>query len=142
VTSSEVTGSLLILYDPRTTQLLRLLRRLIQTSGVHGVEVDEQDFDRASRPGDRLRRRLGEVDERVRHASRGMADLRVGIPSGLAALGVGKLLFGRMRIPEWYDLLFWSFVTFANLNPPAPHNPGLEGSGPDSRRRPAPENEE
>ena len=42
------------------------------------------------------------------------------------ASGLGKLLTGgATRVPEWYDLLFWSFVTFSNLNPrPANGNAG------------------
>jgi hypothetical protein len=28
------------------------------------------------------------------------------------------LFAGRRLVPAWYDLLFWSFVTFVNLNPP------------------------
>jgi hypothetical protein len=138
VTASEVTGSILILYDPRQTQLLRLLRKLIQTSGVHGVEVDQEELESALRPGERIRGKLGDVDARVRHAAGGAVDLRVGIPGVLASLGFAKLAFGRRRIPEWYDLLFWSFVTFSNLNPPKvePSEPrsNRHGASPDHER--------
>jgi hypothetical protein len=29
------------------------------------------------------------------------------------------LLAGKRLVPAWYDLLFWGFVSFCNLNPPA-----------------------
>jgi hypothetical protein len=119
VTASEATGSILILYDPRLTQLLRLLHNLIQISGVHGVDVDERDFAATRRPGDRVRQAMGDADERVRQAAGGNVDLRVGVPGGLALLGLGKLFLGKVALPQWYDLLFWSFVTFSNLNPAA-----------------------
>lgn len=117
VTSSATTGSVLVLYDPRETQILRLLRTLIVASGLHGIEVDERALEEAVRPGQRVRRAAAGLDEQLRRAAAGQADLRSGVPATLAALGVGKLLFGRRRLPEWYDLLFWSFVTFVNLNP-------------------------
>jgi len=66
-----------------------------------------------------VRDALDSWDRVVRRASRGQLDLRAALPGALAAAGVGVLLFGKRRIPEWYDLLFWSFVTFVNLNPTA-----------------------
>ena len=117
--ASSVTGSLLILYDPHETQLLRLLRAIIVQSGLHGIEVDERAIFDAVTPGQRVRRVAGDLDARVRRATGGNLDVRVGVPSGLALLGIGKLLAGNWRTPEWYDLLFWSFVTFSNLNPPS-----------------------
>lgn len=127
--ASAVTGSILIIYDPRETQLLRLLRRVIQVSGVHGVEVDQRDLEGIERPGARIRGLAASIDERVRSAAGGKIDLRVGLPGGLALLGLGKLVFGKARLPEWYDFVFWSLATFSNFNPPprAPDNDEAAG---------------
>jgi hypothetical protein len=61
---------------------------------------------------------MGALDQRVRAASGGRVDLRVAIPAALAGTGVAMFLGGRRRVPEWYDLLFWGFVAFCNVNPP------------------------
>jgi hypothetical protein len=115
--ASPVTGSVLVLYDPAETQILRILRTIVLTGGLAGIEVDRVEPEPRPPPGGRLRDALGKLDARVREVSGGELDLRVAIPGTLALLGVRKLLSGPPRIPEWYDLLFWSFVTFSNLNP-------------------------
>jgi hypothetical protein len=125
--ASRVTGSVLVLYDADAIDLLRLLRVVMRTSGLTALRADRRDAPAGPRPGDRLRGLLGEIDARARAAAGGKADLRVGVPASLALLGLGRLVAGGARVPEWYDLLFWSFVTFSNLNPPAPR--GAEGDG-------------
>ncbi len=130
--ASAVTGSVLVLYDPGETQILRLLRTIVLTGGLAGLEVDRRDGEPSALPGQRLRAALGGLDARVRAASGGKADLRVAVPSTLALLGLGKLLMTTQRpVPQWYDLLFWSFVTFSNLNPvkPANSNAGASEDG-------------
>lgn len=125
-TASALTGSVLVLYDPAETQILRLLRAIVLTGGLAGLAVDRRDAEPTRPPGDRVRDALRGLDARIRGAAGGKADLRVAVPSTLAVLGLGKLLTGgATRVPEWYDLLFWSFVTFSNLNPrPANGNAG------------------
>jgi hypothetical protein len=123
VTTTEVTGSLLVLYDPRQTQVLRILRAIVLVGGLAGIEVDRKDRERTASPGERVRAALGALDARFKDSTEGRVDLRAAIPATLAALGVGKLLQGSPRVPEWYDLLFWSFVTFSNLNPRAAEVP-------------------
>jgi hypothetical protein len=118
-TGSETTGSVLVLYDPSETQLLRLLRMIVRTGGLAGIEVDRIDREPSAPPGARVRGALGELDARLREAADGAIDARTAVPGVLALLGIGKLLRGGARVPEWYDLLFWSFVTFSNLNPPS-----------------------
>jgi hypothetical protein len=123
-TASEITGSLLVLYDPARTQILRLVRTIVVTGGLAGVEVDRVDRAPGAPPGDRVRGALGRLDARVRAVAEGKVDLRTAIPGTLAVLGIGKVLggvFGTATLaePQWYDLLFWSFVSFSNLNPRA-----------------------
>jgi len=124
VDASRLTGSLLIAYDPHVVQLPRIVEVLVRVGGLHGLEVDVgADVTHVPRPGERLRDLLGQWDRIVRNAAGGQIDLRGAVPGALAATGIGLFLAGRRRIPEWYDLLFWSFVTFVNLNPPKPHVP-------------------
>ncbi len=113
------TGSLVIKYDPSTVQLARIVSLLVRLGGLHGLEVDvrTEDIDRMPRPGARVRDLVGAWDRMARHASVGRLDLRSAIPASLAAAGLGILFFGKRRTPEWYDLLFWSFVIFVNVNP-------------------------
>src|SRR5438128_651660 len=73
---------------------------------------------RAPRQGAIVRDTLEALERKLRAASSGAVDLRVALPGALAGGGLLMFLAGRRRIPEWYDLLFWSFVTFCNLNPP------------------------
>jgi hypothetical protein len=114
--ASELTGSVLVLYDPRRTQILRLLRTIVLTGGLAGVEVDRAERRGGASPGDRMRGAFERLDAAARTAAEGKLDLRTAVPGTLALLGLGKLLGGPVREPEWYDLMFWSFVTFANLN--------------------------
>jgi hypothetical protein len=113
------TGSLLIHYSPRAIELPRLVEVLVRSSGLHGLEVDvDAGAVMRPRPGSVVRDTLSRWDDALRGAASGKADLRTAVPGTLAAAGIGVLLFGRRRVPEWYDLMFWSFVTFVNLNPP------------------------
>ncbi len=118
VDNSPLTGSMLITYEPATIQLSRIVDLLVRVGGLHGLEMDAGvDASGVPRPGKRIRELLDDWDRIVQRASSGKMDLRSALPGALAAAGVGVFLFGRRRVPEWYDLLFWSFVTFVNLNP-------------------------
>jgi hypothetical protein len=118
-TASEITGSVLVLYDPQETQILRLLRTIVRTGGLAGVEVDRDDRTPPAPPGVRVRSALGRLDARVRDVTGGQLDVRAAVPATLALFGLGTLAAtaAAPRMPEWYDLIFWSFVTFCNLNP-------------------------
>jgi hypothetical protein len=116
-TVSPITGSVLVLYDPHKTQVLPLLRTIVVTGGLAGLAVDHVAPTTGDPPGDRVRGLLGRLDDRVREVASGRIDLRTAVPATLAVLGLNKLLTGVVREPEWYDLIFWSFVTFSNLNP-------------------------
>jgi hypothetical protein len=126
-TASDITGSVLVLYDPRETQILRLLRTIVRAGGLAGVEVDRDDQAPPAPPGVRVRAALGRLDERVRAVTGGKMDARAAVPGALVLLGLGRLVTGPVRVPEWYDLLFWSFVTFSNLNPPLRAEPKPDG---------------
>ena len=116
--ASSTTGSLLITYEPRALQLPRLIQLLVRLGGLYGLEVDAPaDGFGAPQDGARVRALFGRLNEALFGATSGRVDLKVALPGSLAAGGIALFLAGRRRIPEWYDMLFWAFVTFVNLNP-------------------------
>jgi hypothetical protein len=125
---ARVTGSLLVLYEPRELQLPRLVQALVTAGGLAGIEVDSSgDWARGPTQGERVRETLGAFNQTLRTLSTGKVDLRAAVPGTLAATGAAMFLAGRRRIPEWYDLLFWAFVTFSNLNRPQERTDGAHG---------------
>jgi hypothetical protein len=124
VTSAEatsLTGSLLVTYEARKVQVPWLAQLIVRLSGLDGIEVD-----RTGEPPGRptVRETFGRWNGAVAGATRGWVDGRTALPGALAALSAVTFVFGKRRLPYWYDLLFWSFVTFVNLNPPAPPSGG------------------
>jgi hypothetical protein len=117
VKTSQLTGSLVVTYDPRALQLPRLVQVLVRIAGLHGLELDTRHDPHAPGDGARLRRALDGLNRSLRGTSGGRVDLKVALPGTLGSIGVAMLLGGKRRVPEWYDLIFWSFVTFCNLNP-------------------------
>jgi hypothetical protein len=119
-TASPVTGSLLVLYEPRELQLPRLIHLLVRAGGLYGIEVDAaNDWKHEPEDGAKVRAAFAKVNDAVRAATSGTIDMKVALPGTLAGTGLLMFLAGRRRVPEWYDLIFWAFVTFSNLNPRA-----------------------
>lgn len=115
---SAVTGSILVTYDPARLELARLVALFVRLARLHGVAAEAPELTpRAVPQGARVRRALAGLNASIQSLSRGQLDLRTGIPGALAAGGLSMLVFGRRISPAWYDLAFWSFVTFMNLNP-------------------------
>ncbi len=73
-TVSSLTGSVLVLYDPAETQILRLLRTIVVTGGLAGLEVDKRDVAASALPGDRVRGVLRDIDTRIRAVAGGKAE--------------------------------------------------------------------
>jgi hypothetical protein len=113
---SQRTGSLLVEYRAREIQLPRLVEIILRTGGLDGISADRAAL--GAPQGQLVRQVLDRWNDQVIDASRGRVDARMAVPGTLAALGAVRLLLGPRTLPEWYDLLFWSFVTFVNLNPP------------------------
>ena len=143
-TTSALTGSLLVTYDPRQLQLPRLIGLLVRAGGLHGVEIEPPDpSEKPSRGGDRIREAADRVNQALRAASAGRLDANVAFPATLFAGGLFVLLTRRgPRMPGWYDLVFWGLMTFLNLNPrkdaerdePSARDLGDSGQGRDERR--------
>ena len=143
-TTSAVTGSLLVTYDPRQLQLPRLIGLLVRAGGLHGVEIEPPDpSEKPSRGGDRIRHAADRVNQALRAASSGRLDANIALPASLFATGLFVLLTRRgPRVPGWYDLVFWGLMTFLNLNPrsdaekdePSERDAGSSDQGRDERR--------
>jgi hypothetical protein len=131
-TTSAVTGSLLVRYDPAKLELPRLVAIIVRTGGLHGLTL-VVDGEEPEPPGNRIREVLGGLDRRVRTKARGQLDLRSAIPAALMGTGLTMFLAGRRRVPEWYDLIFWGFVTFCNMNPAT--SAGAVGAEPQNETR-------
>jgi len=121
---SSTTGSLVIRYDTHSVQLPRLIHAVLAAGGFSGVAVDAPLFGLPTMAGgERVRAAIAKVNAELELTTGGKVDLRTAVPGTLAGLGLLFFLFRNRRIPEWYDLLFWSFVTFVNLNPARPAEP-------------------
>ncbi|HEY1695292.1 MAG TPA: hypothetical protein VGG39_24155 [Polyangiaceae bacterium] len=119
-TSSALTGSILVLYDPEALQLPKLVQIIVVTGGLSGLEFDAaNDWMQKPPTGDRLRGAIGVFNERMREATGGRMDGRVVVPAALLAGGL-SLLFKRPMLPNWFDLTFWAYTTFNNMNPAKP----------------------
>jgi hypothetical protein len=126
VEASPVTGSLLVLYDPGAVQLPKLVQLIVRAGRLAGLEVDaSEDWTKRDPPGDRLRTAIGQLNQRMREASGGRFDGRVAVPAALLAGGIG-LLFRAPIVPNWWDLTFWAYTTFHNMNPPRGRAPGRD----------------
>ena len=133
VKTSAVTGSLLVLYEPRQLQLPRLVQALVRAGGLRGIEVDaREDWSRQPSHGARVREVVGQWNRAVQKVTEGKVDMRAAVPGSLAATGLAMFLAGRRRVPEWYDMVFWAYVTFSNLNPPRPGGHGDDGQHDDA----------
>ena len=129
VKTSALTGSMVVTYDARELQLPRLVQSIVRISRLHGLEVDAHYDVNVPDDGVRARQALGAFNRAVRGASAGKVDLKVAVPGALGSIGIAMLLGGRRRVPEWYDLVFWSFVTFCNLNSPSADRDRHDGFG-------------
>lgn len=116
VTASELTGSLLILYDPALIPLDRLLPAVLAAGELAGVAV-EVDEPPAGPPGQRLRQAFRRVDDYARQSMKGRLDVRTTIPALCMVAGLARFAAGNRVLPRWYEMTFWSFVTFINFNP-------------------------
>jgi len=65
----------------------------------------------------------------MREATGSRLDGRVAVPAALLAGGLGLLLRAPI-VPNWWDLTFWAYTTFHNMNPHPPRSPAeaIDGS--------------
>ena len=128
--ASRVTGSLLVLYDPGALQLPRLVQLIVRTGHLDGLEVDASgDWTQREPPGERIRLALEKLNLRMREATGGRLDGRAAVPGALLVGGLALLLRAPV-VPNWWDLTFWAYTTFHNMNPHPPRSPAeaIDGS--------------
>jgi hypothetical protein len=123
---NPVTGSILLLYDPREREEVgQTLQPLFP-----GLELEEYQPGGASGAtngsgppapvGRRISGLFGSLNTGVSRVTGGI-DLKVLLPVTLFLLGVRSLIVSdKLRVPMWYDLIWFSFGTFLALNPIAP----------------------
>lgn len=118
---SATTGSVVVDYEPRRIGLPELVQLIVKISGLCGVEADEGlEHLGAVAQGTAVRQLLHGWNDLVGAWTKGVLDLKTAVPATMAVGSFLMLLLRRRQIPAWYDLAFWSFVTFCNLNPGKP----------------------
>jgi Heavy metal associated domain 2 len=126
--TSSLTGSLLVLYDPGALQLPRLVQLIVRTGRLGGLEVDDShDWRQREPPGERVRLALEKLNLRIRDATGGRLDGRAAVPGALLVGGLALLLRAPI-VPNWWDLTFWAYSTFHNMNPHPPRRSSPEPS--------------
>ena len=114
---SPITGSILVTYDPAALQLPKLVQIIVRTGGLGARVRRVERLDDAAAgggPHPRRGRRLQRAHARGDGRHAWTAAWR--IPASLLAGGLA-LLFVRPMLPNWWDLTFWAYTTFHNLNP-------------------------
>jgi hypothetical protein len=120
--ASPVTGSVLVNYDASAVQLPKLVTLIIRVGALKGIALEPSLAGAPSLTGGRrVRETLHAVNLQLNQACRGKLDLKVAVPAALTGTGFLVLAAGRRHLPQWYDLIFWGFVTFCNMNPHGEH---------------------
>jgi hypothetical protein len=114
--ASALTGSILVIYDPRTVQVDAVVDALLSASGLSSVVADAEECASGTPLAGRILKTFLSADTSVFRAANGQLDLRTMVPGALLCGGVATLLLKSFVQPQWFDLVFWSYVTFNNLN--------------------------
>lgn len=115
VSGSAKTGSILIEYNPDEIQVDALIARFLEVSGLSLIS-DGEDHAHGTAVATTIRQALANADMNMFRAANGTFDLRTAVPGALLFGGITTLLLGRFTPPQWFDLVFWGYVTFNNLN--------------------------
>ena len=134
---STMTGSVLVLYEPRLPASLDLeaVGSLMELANTLGLSLEDVDMDvlqhwlhsvangtRAETPtavGNNITAFFDDVNAGVTQIARGWGELRTLVPLTLAFLGLRSLLFtDNLPFPTWYDYLWFAFSSFVVLNVP------------------------
>jgi hypothetical protein len=114
---NAISGSLLIEYVVGELESETILSEVVAEAGLAKVvdgwrDVPPPDLAAAMVAG------AGAVNDAVREATEGRADLGVIVPGALLAAAAASLI-ARPRLPNWENLLYWSYTFFRDLNPKA-----------------------
>lgn len=124
VTVRPLTGSILV-EDDRTTldaaALLERLREPVETErdeqGRFLVSLDLQEHPGPTRVARAVVHAMSAINADVGERLEHRADLATLLPVLFAAAGVAELgATGKMPVPNWYNLLWWSMRAFMTFN--------------------------
>ncbi|HYU18665.1 MAG TPA: cation transporter [Chloroflexota bacterium] len=119
---AELTGSVLIRYDPERLDLNRLVERV---RAARLLAVDDPGEDPyaakavpASLTAQRIQRAFHEVDVRLSELTQGRWDLRSVVPVSFGLLAVREIVrnYGQLGFAPWYVLAWYAFDSFWKLN--------------------------
>jgi hypothetical protein len=127
VSVTPATGSVVVVFDPERVAPARLTRLLQETTRAERVcALGEDAPSRPPVPREPSKLALAaarffeEINEDVRSATDGQADLATLMPVGFVGLGIAEVAASReLPAPPWWSLFWWSFRSFLSLNDPA-----------------------
>ncbi len=122
-----LTGSIVLLFDAAEIAFEEIMPGVAEVLAAALPEVEEEAIAALLHPSangagaeplaGQITGLLHSFDTRLGAASGGAVDLRVLLPMSLFFLGIGRLVASEQVVfPSWYDLLWFSFGTFAALN--------------------------
>jgi hypothetical protein len=126
-TGSARTRGLLVLYEPESQSGEALKDALGRHSGLdvpYESPPPAAVATRRGRPGSAvahaLRRGVGEIDQHVHQATRGLVGLSGLLPLALSTWAVSQLLRGRVSALSWSSALWYAHALFRDYQAPAP----------------------
>jgi Heavy metal associated domain 2 len=116
-THTPRTGSLLIEYEPGVTEPDEVVFEIARTGNL---ERPTEETVRARRmaPATIAVRAARGLNEATMELTGSRVDLRVIVPTALAALGAYSFVYNtkEARLPRWDNLLYWSYNIFVSLH--------------------------
>jgi hypothetical protein len=115
-THTQRTGSLLIEYEPGLTEPDDVVEMIAATAKL--VRPNEETVRARRRPPGAIAVGAArELNDLTMELTGSYLDLRVLVPTALAALGAYSFAYGREpRLPRWDNLLYWSYNIFVSLH--------------------------
>ena len=124
-TWSERTRSLLVLYEPAHGDRAAILDVVARVSGSSRPVVSASTSPTAARPEPGVlllggvRQVVGEIDQRVQRASRGLVGLGTLLPLGLVSWAVAQVARGRATPLSWTSALWYAHGLVRDYQEPA-----------------------
>src|SRR4029450_3635615 len=128
-TWSARTRSLLVLYDPQHGDRAAIVDAVARLTGLdRPVENGNGSAATAQRPEagallvSGVRELVGEVDHRVRRASRGLLGLGTLLPVALVTWSIAQVVRGRATPLSWTSALWYAHGLVRDYQMPTPHD--------------------
>jgi copper chaperone CopZ len=122
VTWSPRTRSVLVLYDPAQASRDVIMDALAEVSGLEAPDATDATPMVPAQPGGTLalgvRQLIGEVDQRVQRATRGLVGLGGLFPAALTAWALTEVVRGRAAPLAWSSALWYAHGLFRDYQVP------------------------